>query len=416
MSTFHGLEMAKRALAAQQAALYTTGHNISNANTDGYTRQRVNLETLPAYPAASRNAPKIAGQLGQGVEAASVERIRDSFLDSQYRTENGTANYWETKSNALRQIEGIFNEPSDSGLATVMNKFWQSLQDLSVNPDNAGVQAVVVERGETVAETFNHLIKNLNGIQSNLEKEIDGAVKEANALLNHLSTLNTKIKELEFTGQTPNDLYDNRDKLIDELSGFIDVKALGLENSESINIVYEDNEIKVNGNTIDEKSGSIQALLDTYQDNNDYLQEVKDLASSFANEFNDIIQVETGEGSINFFEFNNDELQVSDETSNVSAFILNRDKLNQFKTFNQYEQFIGRIGIDTQEANRMTEYTNTLKTQIENQRMSISSVSLDEEMTNMIKFQHAYNAAARSMTAMDEMLDRIINNMGIVGR
>lgn len=99
MSTFHGLEMAKQALFTQQAALYTTGHNIANANTEGYTRQRVNFEANSAFPAAGRNRPEIPGQIGTGVKAGSVQRIRDEFLDVQFRGENSLAGYWEKELN-----------------------------------------------------------------------------------------------------------------------------------------------------------------------------------------------------------------------------------------------------------------------------------------------------------------------------
>src|SRR5690606_8204374 len=155
MSTFHGLEMAKRALFTQQSALYTTGHNISNANTEGYSRKRVNFETLPAYPNGARNRPQITGHFRQGVQAGYVERIRDSFLDLQYRAENSKSGYWETMSNSLYRMESLLNEPSESGLSNTMDKFWQSLQDLSVNPENTGARSVVVQRGQAVADTFN---------------------------------------------------------------------------------------------------------------------------------------------------------------------------------------------------------------------------------------------------------------------
>ncbi|MYL59130.1 flagellar hook-associated protein FlgK, partial [Virgibacillus halodenitrificans] len=137
MSTFHGLEMAKQALFAQQSALYTTGHNISNANTKGYTRQRVNFETMNPYPAAARNRPELPGQMGTGVQTGSIQRVRDSYLDVQFRAENSKSGYWSTMSDALTRLEGVMNEPSDSGLSKTMGQFWQSIQDLSSNPENS---------------------------------------------------------------------------------------------------------------------------------------------------------------------------------------------------------------------------------------------------------------------------------------
>lgn len=133
MSTFHGLEMAKQALFAQRSALYTTGHNIANANTKSYSRQRVNFETtMSPFPTASRNRPEIPGQIGTGVKTGSVRRIRNSFLDYQFRAENSKSGHWNTMADALGRMEGLMNEPSENGLSKTMNKFWQSLQGLSV--------------------------------------------------------------------------------------------------------------------------------------------------------------------------------------------------------------------------------------------------------------------------------------------
>src|SRR5690625_2460850 len=165
MSTFQGLEMARKALFAQQGALHTTGHNIAKVNTEGYSRQRVNFNTTPPFPVPSRVQPQIPGQLGTGVEIGEVQRVRDKFLDMQFRAENSKYSYWKTKSEALSRMEELLNEPSDSGLTKTMDLFWQSLQDLAGDPDNSGARSVVAQRGLALTETFNHLSKSLQTIQ-----------------------------------------------------------------------------------------------------------------------------------------------------------------------------------------------------------------------------------------------------------
>src|SRR5690625_3167035 len=135
MSTFQGLELARKALFAQQGALYTTGHNIANVNTEGYSRQRVNFETSTPFPVPSRVQPKIPGQLGTGVEIGTVQRIRDKFLDMQFRAEHSRLGYWDTKQEALSRMENLLNEPSETGLSNRMDLFWQSLQDLADHPE-----------------------------------------------------------------------------------------------------------------------------------------------------------------------------------------------------------------------------------------------------------------------------------------
>src|SRR5690625_6204601 len=113
MGTFYGLEMAKRALFSQQSAIYTTGHNISNANTDGYSRQRVNFKTTSPFPHPSRTQPYIAGQRGTGVDVGSVQRIRDQFLDVQFRNENSKLGYWDSRAESLKRMENLLNEPTE---------------------------------------------------------------------------------------------------------------------------------------------------------------------------------------------------------------------------------------------------------------------------------------------------------------
>jgi len=498
MSTFHGLEMAKRALFTQQSALYTTGHNISNANTEGYSRQRVNFETLPAYPNGARNRPQIPGQLGQGVQAGSVERIRDSFLDLQYRAENSKSGYWETMSNSLYRMESLLNEPSESGLSNTMDKFWQSLQDLSVNPENTGARSVVVQRGQAVADTFNYLTSNLENMQSDLRKQVDVTIKDANSIIRQIDQINNQIKETEPHGYLANDLYDDRDRLIDELSGIVNIKVHRKESAESspdnaagltqIELVDDSgkslpngpvylvdptsdtgstfqqfslaeadevNEIKLGNDLVQGlPTGSLKSLIDAHgYDGSDpnavsyknVLEDIQTLATEFTTAFNDVQKggydlngvagtdffVKDADGNIIVAQEIMDDpalvaaSAVANETGNGQnasklANVFN-DKIGgplgvdaSVKSF--YEGVIGSLGVAAQEANRMSANTAALKSQVQEQRMSVSSVSLDEKMTNMIKFQHAYNAAARNMTAMDEILDRIINNLGIVGR
>src|SRR5690625_1751959 len=225
MSTFQGLEMAKRALAVQQAALYTTGHNISNANTKGYSRQRVDMSTSLPYPAVGRNRPEIPGQFGTGVEIGAVTRVRNEFLDKQFRSENSRVGFWHVQSNAMYRMEELLNEPSETGLYHTITEFWEALEDLSVNPENGGARAVVAQRGQAVADTFNHLTETLQSIQEDLYQEIDNASDRINSLLGQINQINNQLKHLEPHGYLANDLYDKRDLLVDELSELISIQT-----------------------------------------------------------------------------------------------------------------------------------------------------------------------------------------------
>ncbi|MFC2947261.1 flagellar hook-associated protein FlgK [Virgibacillus sediminis] len=478
MSTFHGLEMAKKALFTQQSAIHTTGHNISNANTEGYSRQRVNFEASSPYPPASRNRPQIPGQIGTGVEAGSVERIRNQYLDVQYRGENGKAGFWEAKAGALSRMENILNEPSETGLAHSMDQFWQSLQDLSVNPENTGARRVVMERGEAVAETFRYLSDSISGVRDDLRHEMETTVDRVNSLASQIHEINQQVKQSETHGYTANDMYDRRDKLIDELSGILDI-SVSYDNSHasskiadgivSIDIkgnngaslkLLEDGkdpanlslketeggsmQVTVGGEPLgmNGSSGSLSGMIKAHdEDARNLLVALDNMAAGFVSEFNQVHKAGTdleGEQGGSFFEISDgtaSSIKVALGDPNKIAAGLNgtagdgANARNLADVFDRklegldnksvkgfYEAEIGKLGVEAQEANRMAENTDVLRSQVENQRMSVSGVSLDEEMSNMIKFQHAYNAAARSMTVTDELLDRIINNMGLAGR
>ncbi|KHE68128.1 flagellar hook-associated protein FlgK, partial [Halobacillus sp. BBL2006] len=267
VSTFHGLEVAKRGLFTQQSALYTTGHNISNANTPGYTRQRVNFEQTGPFPAASRNRPEIPGQIGSGVQAGSIERVREEFLDLQFRNENNKTGYYASMSNSLSKMEEIMNEPSDQGLAKTMDRFWQSLQDLATHPEANETRTVVRQRGIAFSETFNYLSNSINGLRQDVKNEINVTTKDINSLASQINSLNKQIAEVEPHGMLPNDLYDERDRLVDQLSGLVDIKVTNVQNSKSasamadgiytIEIVGENNQ-----SLFQDGSGKSVALVD----------------------------------------------------------------------------------------------------------------------------------------------------------
>jgi flagellar hook-associated protein 1 len=516
-STFHGLETAKRGMYTQQGALYTTGHNISNANTPGYSRQRVNFEQTTPYPAPSMNRPDIPGQMGTGVEAGSIQRVRDSFLDVQYRGENNKLGYWESKMEAMKKMEEVMNEPSESGLSKTMDMFWQSLQDLAVNPTNAGARSVVRERGIAVANTFNYLSTSLTGVRGDLKNELSVTEKQINSLTSQIDKINKQIADVEPHGYLPNDLYDERDRLIDELSshvsiqtsyqssggaaspiaeGQVTVNLVGKDGNFAVNLVGKSgaNELKlsmegpqdtvdsvtIGSQTLDvndflsQGEGKLRALIDTYgysdksgEAQGSYitmLNELDNMAYEFAKAFNEqhqegVSPAEMEDPTVETPKFFQDaadasadlenidkagfaqRMQIADELSNLDmiatasadnptlgdsanvsalADIITSVELSYGEkpaTFRaHFESVIGAMAVESQESLRLTQNSGVLRSAVEERRMSVSGVSLDEEMTNMIKFQHAYNASARMITLQDEMLDKIINGMGTVGR
>ncbi|WP_100333210.1 flagellar hook-associated protein FlgK [Bacillus alkalisoli] len=618
-STFHSLEVARRGLTTQQTALQVTGHNIANANTPGFSRQRVNFVQTEPYPPASMNRPQIPGQLGTGVQAGSIQRVRESFLDIQFRGENNKHGYWTARADSLQKMEEIMNEPSETGLSKTLDRFWQSFQDLAVNPTNSGARSVVRQRGIAVADTFNYLSNSIQSIQQDLKNELDVTAKQINSISNRINNLNKQISEVEPHGLLPNDLYDERDRLVDELSQLVNIKVTRVgsggnameiaEGKYTIEIVDDKgfptgiNGVIVDGNSFrtrpisldfDDKtglvrdikigdvgitvsqfssSGKFKGLIESYgymvgneskgiyPDMNKHLDTI---AYDFIAELNRVHNASWSNSSMdagehitfNFFEplnaregaasnisldaaimtsldniaastFNNglvvdgtfngfgnltnvsvEILTMKNPTTNQLEYkykindrstnpVTNVFESNNFQSFdnlitnlennpgftgstpptnlnlnaasidftrvkegdkwsfnlvekgpvkgnlgdgsgaialaevknrplsiggvtttiqNYYESVIGGMAVDAQEADRLSYNSEVLKSSVDQRRQSISSVSLDEEMTNMIQFQHAYNASARMITLTDELLDRIINGMGLAGR
>ncbi len=490
MSTFRGLEMSRQALSTQQSALYTTGHNISNANTPGYSRQRVNMQAMNGYPTPGMNSPHLPGQMGTGVEVGSVQRIRNQFLDTQFRAENASVGYWSERTAALSRMENLLNEPSDSGIEAAMSDFWSSLQEAAANPTNNGARAVVLKRGESLADTFNHLSKSMNTIRTDLQKETENTIDKANAMIDQLDSLNSQIKKLEIHGYNANDLYDKRDNILDELSEIVNIEVeydgshipngkqgdgvatvkIVLGDGNSVKLVdgvegttnkidkpvYTEidgmeviESINVGNVDITSSKGTIQSYVhasgyvedgEVKGDYPEMLEKLDNLAFAIANSFNELHK--DGDTEVPFFEDLGDEpagaagkiaVAIKDHQDIIissdgnkgkgdvaldlaNVFTSPNDDLGGVSVNGYLESIVGDVGVKTSHAITMLDSTATLQHQVSNQRQSISAVSLDEEMTNMIKFQHAYNAAARGMTAMDELIDTIINRMGLVGR
>ena len=222
-STFSGIELGKRSIMANTDAITTAGHNISNANTEGYSRQRVQIKEFdPLYKPDLTRAER-AGMIGQGVDVQSITRVRDEFLDKRIVAQANQETYWQTRSDYYTMLEQIYNEPYDISIRSNMDKFWQSWQDLSMNPESQASRQAVVTRGETLTESINQRWESLDGIQEILNSDIEATVKQVNSYPRQIAEINKQIVESEGMGDSPNDLYDRRDLLVDKLSGLINI-------------------------------------------------------------------------------------------------------------------------------------------------------------------------------------------------
>ncbi|MDX9870881.1 MAG: flagellar hook-associated protein FlgK [Clostridia bacterium] len=215
-STFSGLNIGASALAAQQRALDVTGHNIANANTQGYSRQSVSMVT-------TRPIRTYSGFVGTGVQINNITRIRDQFVDAQIRNEINLTGEWETKYDILSKLELIINEPSDNSLRSVLDEYWAAWQQLSKNPESSAVRAAVMQSGITLSDTLNHMSRQFTDLQDDLNNEITVKVTEINSYGRQIRDLNVQIVKAETEGFPANDLRDRRDYLVDQLARIADI-------------------------------------------------------------------------------------------------------------------------------------------------------------------------------------------------
>lgn len=217
-STFSGIELGKRSIMAHTDAITTAGHNISNANTEGYSRQRVQLKEFdPLYKPDLERAER-AGMIGQGIDVQSINRIRDEMLDQRIVSQQNLESYWETRSKYYSMIEQIYNEPDEVSVRSNMDKFWESWQELSMNPESQAARQAVVTRGESLTDSIKTKWENLMGVGSLLNSDIEATVKQVNSYANQIASLNAEIVRSRGMGDNPNDLLDRRDLLVDKLS------------------------------------------------------------------------------------------------------------------------------------------------------------------------------------------------------
>ncbi len=223
-STFSGIEIGKRSLFGHQLGLTTIGNNLSNISTPGYSRQRVELSAFAPIDVAGLSRSERAGQLGQGVIASRVARIRDELLDSRIVAQSSSEGYWKTRDRYMLMLDQLYNEPTELSIRGMVDQFWDAWQEMAHHPTDLSARRAVVQRGESLVGSITLRYGELDRIRSMLDQEIKGKVVKANGLIEDIALLNQNIGTAKAAGDNPNDLLDRRDLLIDELSILIDIR------------------------------------------------------------------------------------------------------------------------------------------------------------------------------------------------
>ncbi len=222
-STFTGIEIGKRSLIAHTQGLTTTGHNISNASVEGYSRQRVIMKASDPLYLPGLNREETAGQIGQGVDVSRIERVHDEILEGKIVSQANGEGYWKTRDRYLLMVENTYREPTDYSVRSLMDKYWESWQDLSIHPEETAARMAVVERSEALIDGIHQQYRDLKDIRNMLQLDIEVTVDRVNSILTEVSQLNEQIVKVKAMGDSPNDISDRRDLLVKELSGIINI-------------------------------------------------------------------------------------------------------------------------------------------------------------------------------------------------
>ncbi len=578
-SPFYGLDIGASALRAAQQMLDTAAHNVANASTPGYSRQRVSLVASPPYTYPAFNRSGLPGQIGSGVTVAAITRVRDNYLDLQVQSQTALQAEWDTRQQELAKVESIFPEPSDSSLGSTLSKYWSAWQDVAANPTSTAARTALTEKAASMAMELNRDATQLGMIGSGIDSQVSQQIITVNNLATQIASLNGQIQRVTITGDHANDLLDQREQLLEKLSAIVPSTAMTqpdgtltvlVGGTDLVNGVYARqmaattdlatghvNPTWADGSAVALPSGQIKALITVRDvDLAGYRAQLDSLAQGVADATNALHMRGTdanGNAGLAMFTYHagnvagtlavnptvasdprlvaaaasantpgdgsvagliadltnarsyaagvagTDVVGGMDLTTNSTARlmtisadsavgqtytfsgsgnsltltgangatqtitvadvaaggnqILNFDQLgiklsidagasakagadlvtdltaaghntlvavslfSPSQTANDfYAGLVGRIGTASAQAGEMAANQQLVVDQLTARVQEISGVSLDEEATDMVRFQHAYQAAARVITVMDEMLNTLINQTGLVGR
>ncbi len=449
MSVSNIMGTSRIALSAYQTAISTTSKNISNVENPDYVRRRADLGSLIS-PASG---------LAFG-EEGNIDRMESGFIQRQLWYKTQFVGRHETDEMIYSQIETVFNEPTSSGLSSMMGEFWNSWNDLANDPESITARAIVKDKGVLLANTFNQLSIELQNMQREVGDDVGNTAEEVNNLLNEIKTIN------ETMGATYSyDLADSRDAAISKLSKLININVT--ENSDhKVNITTGGNTLVplISGNFINElewhvppfeenysvelsfteggpssaiSGGSLGSLLEAQGSSiPSYMQQIDDLAVAISREVNAIHKDGYNLSDVTGLDFFNPDvsgaasMHVDDDIvddpmliatsdgageagngniANTISDLQNDYAINGIKFTDYYNSMISEVGSKVQEASFLRSSQEMVVSSLQNHRDSISGVSLDEEMSNLIKYEQAYQAASRMISVADELIQTVLN-------
>jgi flagellar hook-associated protein 1 FlgK len=467
-STFAGLNAATTALWAQRRALDVTGQNISNVNTEGYSRQRVDLAAIggsvvPAFFSTSNG-------IGGGVSADDVTRIRDAFLEGRGHTETANSARLTVENATFEQVEQSFREPGDTGIQSLMADMWAGWEDVANQPQDEAARGQELKRLETLVGGIHFSQASLGAQWTQSRESLDVLVADVNSAAASVGDLNKAIQRANQSGLPANDLSDQRDVLVMKLAGqvgatvrhgkdgMVDVLVGGMTlvagatastlatgGTYSVDGVTADPPRIVTGvggytvrtgGTAEGQLNSLNTIIPGYRNNLDAT--AVSLATALNNAHAAGFDLNGAAGTpllgsssgpitaatLTVLITDPKKIAASSVAPTAGVAALdhgNADAIAQLRqlttgTDASYRKMIVELGVQSAVASRNLDIQSVITTQVDAARDSVAGVNIDEEMTNMLSFQHAYSAAGRLITAIDETLDQLINRTGLVGR
>ena len=465
MSGFSTLNVASRALAAQQKAIEVTSQNVANANTVGYTRQRVEMQSLSSASAYGLQARE--DSLGNGVSADKVIRVRDAFLERRTQQESGRAAQAATTAAAFDQLETSFGEPGTTGIQSLLTASSTAWSQLSTRPTDSTSRIAVLSSAQALANGLRTASSAIGDQWTNTRTNAQDVVAEANATLTQIADLNRVIQATVSRGNPANELMDQRDVLVASLSqslgatatdstdGMVDVvvagntlvsgfgvSRLGLTGGTSA-ATMSTAPVKLSilpGGSVLQPGGTLGGLLSTMNTVlPGYQTKLDGVAGAVITKVNGLLTTPgyDQDGAVGGALYGGttarDISVIIDDPRRIAASAQPAvggnasadgdlaDKVAQLATKADgadatYRSMITTLGIESRSAISLSTTAASVLKQVDESRLSVSGVSLDEEMTNLLVFKQSYAAAARVVTAIDEMLDVLINKTGLVGR
>jgi flagellar hook-associated protein 1 FlgK len=456
-----GLNTALSGLRTSQEMLDIASHNIANASTPGYSRQRATIVAAPpfSYPAFNRSG--LPGQLGTGVQITSIDRIRDVYLDQQIYQQQSLDGYWTARADTLATTEASFPEPSGSGMGDALSAFWSAWEDVAANPSSSATRTEVLTQAATLAARFNRDAGQISTQIAGVDGQVRGTIGDINGLASRIASLNKQIQGIVVSGDHANDLEDQRDQLVEQLNGLVPVQSVAqkdgtvtvlvggtaLVDHDTTRTVTATNDASghamptwTTGDPLVVSGGQLKAYLEARDVTlAGYQASMNTLAKQIADQVNAAHTSgvdQKGNPGLALFTYVPGEESAtlavnpaigSDPSrvvvgsaagapgdTSIAAQIADLASSATFGTGTQtpadaYATFIGQIGADSQQASEMASNQDLVVQQLVDRRSSISGVSLDEEATDVIKFQQAYQASAKVITTINEMLDSLMN-------